>query len=277
MLAAGAAGAFPVGDAFQDSQDVPKPFMFNDPNVRASTGQYPSLNPNLTDEINEPHPFPEYLNKFRTNGGMPRYYRELLEVAPVDQIQSKIFDASAFQSVRRIGVVIFENKVRQPIRDENIGSQIANQFSQELLAVKKYSVLPPSQMEGDVHMRIVRSPVTATKGQLDASPAKTESQYEFPYSSDKLDAVIIGAVTQYTDHYKNRQGESAKSLTAGVEFGAYLISTKTGEAIWGARFVGTQHPSLANLIKGRFQALNKQELSRWAVKQIVRDLYKLPQ
>ena len=82
---------------------------------------------------------------------------------------------------------------------------------------------------------------------------------------------MIGAVTRFTNKYKDRHGKIRESASARVEFGAYLISTQTGQAVWGARFVGSQKPSWANLLNGKYFWMNKKELSKYAVKTILKD------
>ena len=80
------------------------------PLQKVAPEEYNRLNPNLTGEINEPHPIPEYLNKFPKQGRFPIYYYQLLQIDPEDQVQSKVFDPQAFKRTRRIGVIYFENK-----------------------------------------------------------------------------------------------------------------------------------------------------------------------
>ncbi len=106
----GSALAFPVGDAFDRKQAEPKhPSGFSPKNDMAPT-LHPSLQPTLTKKINEPHPFPDYIKKFNNGGVFPRHYLELLKIAPVNKVQSKIFNQDLFYSTRRIGIASFENK-----------------------------------------------------------------------------------------------------------------------------------------------------------------------
>ncbi len=85
--------------------------------------------------------------------------------------------------------------------------------------------------------------------------------------------MIIGAVTRYMDTHIDRRGKLKKNISSGVEFGAYLISTKTGEVIWGARYVGSQSSSLMNIARGQGTWLSKQELSRSIMKIVLKDFY----
>ena len=63
---------------------------------------YYDINPHLTDGINEPHPMPAYIKR--------KTYNQLLNIAPVNQVQSKIFNRKLFDGIQRIGVLGFENK-----------------------------------------------------------------------------------------------------------------------------------------------------------------------
>lgn len=231
-----------------------------------------SLHPNLTPFINEPHPFPDYMKKFNQGKQFPKYYLELLRTAPVDQVQSKVFNISAFQNTRVIGVAGFENKTVKPFKDENAGYVVANQISQELQSYKKYRVLPPPRASEDARLKITATPPPADLG--DGAPkgqkGNDHSSDVLPYSNKKVDAVLIGAVTRYMDSHVNRRGEIKKSISSGVEFGAYLINAKTGDVIWGARFVGTQTPNIRGLLEGKTHWLSKEELSRSAMKKVLK-------
>jgi len=94
--------------------------------------------------------------------------------------------------------------------------------------------------------------------------------YDLPYSNEKIDAVIIGAVTRYDDTYIDRLGKRQESLSGAVEFGAYLISTQTGDVLWGARFVGSQSASLKNLFNGKRHWLSREELAQFAIEHVLR-------
>jgi len=271
-------GASPLQEPLPNSHDQAKPFLDNHPKQGVPEGKYRSFNPKLNSRINEPHPFPEYLKKFSKNGRLPRFYYELLQVEPDDQIQSKIFNQEGFRAVRRIGVMGFENKIPDRIRDENVGNLLANQFTLELQAVRKDPVIDPRGMMEDVRMKMVREPKTGkAPAPAPESPNQDNPTHDLTFARDKVDAVMIGAVTRFTNKYRNRRGEVSESLSAGVEFGAYLISTETGETLWGARFMGSQSPSINNLFNGRYSWLEKQELSRKAIKQIVKDFNQISQ
>lgn len=276
IFAAGNAGAMDTSDAFPLHQENPNPSVTAHPLSKVAPGEYETRNPNLTDEINEPHPIPEYLNKFPKEGRFPIYYRQLLEVDPDDQVQSKVFDPVAFKQARRIGVVFFENKTHGLGADKNAGQLVANQFSTELETVKELSIVSPTRMLEEFQLMMVTTPNRAPEpgaspaaaGQKDPKPG-----YDMPYSSDKFDAVLIGIVTRYTRLVRNRADLPDIGEGAGVEFGVYLISTRTGEAIWGARFVGSQSASMANMFSAKYQWLNKQEFSRYAIKKVLKDFH----
>jgi hypothetical protein len=56
-----------------------------------------------------------------------------------------------------------------------------------------------------------------------------------------------------------------------VEFGVYLISTRTGEAIWGAQFTGSQTVSIGNIFSAKNRWMDKQDFSRYAIKKVLKD------
>ena len=269
--------AFPVDDAFPFPQSEPNAFSEH-PRAGVPDSQYPSLNPGVTDAINEPHPFPDYLGKFIQGKRIPLYYRELLNVLPVNQVQSRVFDPQAFKKIQRIGVVGFENKIQGIDRDEFAGELIAGQFFNGLQKVQGYVVTDPVRMLGDFRLRMETTPSVPGAGSPPASTGQPTrgTVYDLPYPGDKFDAVMIGAVTRFTNKYKDRHGKIQESLSAHVEFGAYLISTQTGQAVWGVRFVGSQKPSWANLLDGKYYWMDKKELSQFAVKKILKDFNPSP-
>ena len=88
-----------------------------------------------------------------------------------------------------------------------------------------------------------------------------------------FDAVMIGAVTKFLDHYVDNRGKQKGSLSGGVEFGSYLISTKNGKVLWGARYVVSQNPNLSNLINTNGKWLSKTELARQGMKLVLKTFY----
>jgi len=274
VFAAGPAWAIDTSDAFPYHQQNPNPSTTAHPLHKIAPSEFQSINPNLTDEINEPHPIPEYLKRFPKVGRFPTYYYQLLQTDPDDQVQSKVFDPQSFKHARRIGVIYFENKTYGLGKDKEAGQLVANQFSTQLERLKELSVISPTRMLDEFQMKIVTTPDQNQASDIKESPAPSSqpaSNYDLPYSKDKFDAVLIGTVTRYTNWRKNRAGEPDRSEGAAVEFSVYLISTQTGEAIWGARFVGYQSASLANLFSAQNRWLDKQDYSREAIKKVLKD------
>jgi len=239
-------------------------------NVQPPTSN--SLNPNLTPFINEAHPFPDYIKKFPGQEQLPKHYLELIRTLPVDKVQSKIFNIKDFKNARRIGVAGFENKTEAPFKDENAGYIVANQISLELQSVGRYKVIPPRKAREDARIKIIKTPASPNgqKGSSDPSGESDRSVASLPYSKEKVDAVLIGAVTRFTDSYVDRRGEIKKSISSGVEFGAFLINAKTGAVIWGARYVGSQSPGIRSFLQGKTHWLSKEELSRSAMKKVLK-------
>ena len=71
IFGAGTAWAISTDDAFPMHQENPNPSLNAHPLLKIAPGEYETRNPNLTDEINESHPVPEYLNKFPKEGRFP--------------------------------------------------------------------------------------------------------------------------------------------------------------------------------------------------------------
>ena len=230
-----------------------------------------SLHPNLTPHVNEAHPYPDYIKKFAHSGQFPEHYLELIRTLPVDKVQSKVFNIKDFQNARRIGVAGFENKTSAPFKDENAGYTVANQVSEELQSYGRYQVISPLRTGEDAQITITKTPTsTNNQGSLSAEEGNDRSVDSLPYSEDKVDAVLIGAVTKYMDSYVDRRGEIKKSISSGVEFGAFLINVKSGDVIWGARFVGTQTPGFTAFLQGNTHWLSKEEFSRSAMKKVLK-------
>ena len=272
VFAAGPAWAINTDDAFPYPQQNPNPSTTAHPLHKIAPDEFNSNNPNLTDEINEPHPIPEYLKKFPKVGRFPIYYYQLLQTDPDDQVQSKVFDRQAFKQARRIGVVYFENKTYGLGKDKEAGQRVANQFSTQLERVKELSVISPTRMLEEFQLKMETSPDQTPNSKGNPAPSKQpEAGFDLPYSKDKFDAVLIGTVTRYTNWHKNRAGQPNRNEGAAMEFSVYLISTQTGKAIWGARFVGTQSVSLANIFSAQNRWLDKQNYSREAIKKVLKD------
>ena len=219
------------------------------------------LNPQITGDINEPHPLPVYISR--------KTYNQLLNIEPVDQVQSRMFNRKLFESLQRIGVLGFENKTVAPFEDKDAGKVISRQAYQELKTNKKYSNIIPPQMMEDARIKIVktiRDDATSQKGHSNRNEMRAEL-----VSTDTVDAVLVGAVSKYSNKYRDRRGNIKKSIASGLEFSAFLVDPKTQEVIWGARFVGGQKPSLQNFSRNNGIWQNKEGLSRVAVKYVLKE------
>jgi hypothetical protein len=226
------------------------------------------LNANLNNNINEAHPIPNYIKKLSDNQPFPVYYQQLLEIHPENQIQSKVFDKEAFRLIRRIGILSFENKTTGLFKNKNAGNILAKQVSRELQSIKNYYIIPPLMEGGDAKLRMVAQLPIDKKNRTGSANIESQPTIpNLPHSNNEIDAVIIGAVSKYTNSYQNQNGEIKSSLGSSIEFGSFLISTRTGEVLWGARFVGSQPTGLLN---ARGKWLREEQLSQTAMKKILK-------
>ena len=266
------ASAIPLGDAYDigqaEFQASPQFHLRN----QIPPVLHPSMHPNLNDEVNESHPIPDYIKNLPIGQAFPVYYEQLLEIDPKDQVQSKIFDKQAFSSTRRIGISRFENKTSGPFKDDNAGNIVAKQIARELQSVNKYFIFPPPPISGDVKLTIVKQlPISKHEKLKSPNTMAQPSIPGLPYTNKKMDAVMIGAVTKYMDSHRTRSGNIEKSLSSTIEFGAFLISTYTGEVIWGARFIGSQPTGLSSfLLNSGPSWLSKERLSQLAMKNVLK-------
>ena len=252
------AGAFPVEDAFDRNQAGNRTGVF--PKWEGGRPLNRDLYPNLTDGINEPHPLPVHVRR--------DIYIQLLKVEPVDQVQSKVFNPNRFKSLQRIGVLGFENKTYAPFEDKSAGDIVSRKAYQELRANKNYSSVIPPQLMEDARLKIVKRPGSAAS-KTPVSPAKEE---EAPLvAGDRVDAVMVGAVTKFSDRYVDRNGAIQKSIASGLEFTAFLVDPQTREVIWGARFVGGQRPGVQHFNQHQGRWLNKEEFTRSAMKFVLKE------
>jgi hypothetical protein len=90
-------------------------------------------------------------------------------------------------------------------------------------------------------------------------------------SSDKVDAVMVGAVSKYSDRYMDRYGKIQKSIASGLEFTAFLVDPRSREVLWGARFVGRQRPGVQNFSQHGGRWLNKKDFTRSAMKFVLKE------
>ena len=149
---------------------------------------------------------------------------------------------------------------------------VAKQMARELQSVNKYFIFPPPPVNGDVKLTIVKQLPTSKHKKSKSSNTKTQPRIPgLPHTNDEMDAVMIGAVTKYMDSHRTRSGNIEKSLSSTIEFGAFLISTYTGEVIWGARFIGSQPTGLSSfLLNSGPSWLSKERLSQLAMKNVLK-------
>ncbi len=253
--------AVPIEDEFDRNQAGNRPGVF--PKWQGTPPVFKDLHPNLTDGINEPHPLPSHINR--------DIYIQLLRIEPVDQVQSKVFNSDRFNRLQRIGVLGFENKTFAPFEDRSAGDVVSRQLYHELKNNKSYSNIIPPQLMEDARLKIVKSPDSSLDQNL------PDSDETAPLvSGDKVDAVMVGAVSKYTDKYIDRYGKIQKSIANGLEFTAFLVDPRTREVLWGARFVGRQRPGIQHFgqNKGRWQ--NKEEFTRSAMKYVLKEFRDRP-
>jgi len=247
----------PVEDSFDRNQAGNHPGVF--PKWEGTPPLNPDLYPNLTDGINEPHPLPTHVRR--------DIYIQLLRVAPIDQVQSKVFNQDRFNSLQRIGVLGFENKTFAPFKDESAGDVVSGQAYQELRTNKNYSNIIPPQLMEDARFKIVKTPGSVA----DQSPVGSTEETAPLVVGDKVDAVMVGAVTKFTDRYIDRQGRVQKSIASGLEFTAFLVDPRTREVLWGARFVGSQRPGIQNFDQHKGRWLSKKDFTRSAMKFVLKE------
>ncbi len=268
ILLATNANAIPVGDAYETGQAEFQASPEFQPRNEIPPVFHPSLHPGSNDEVNEAHPIPDYIKKISKDQPYSIYYQQLLETDPVDQVQSKVFNEQAFRSVQRIGVLGFENKTADPFKDEEAGHVVAKQVSEELQSMKNYLIIPPLAANEDARIRIVTQAPSNKTSQIESSHVENQPAIPvLPNSNNKVDAVMIGAVTKYISSYQNRSGKIKKSLSSKVEFGSFLVSTRTGQVLWGSRFIGVQPTGLISLGS---KWLSRKQLSQRAMKEVLK-------
>jgi len=262
------ANAIPIGDAYETGQAEFQASAEFYPRNEVPPAFHPSLHPGSNDEINEEHPIPDYIKKISKNQLFPTHYQQLIEIKPVNQIQSKIFNEQAFRSIQKIGVLDFENKTVSPFKDEEAGHVVATQISRELQSMKDYFIIPPLMTNEDAKIRIVAQVPGNKARQVESSHVGSKPAIPvLPNPNDKVDAVMIGAVSKYANSYKDRNGKIKKSLSSKVEFGSFLVSTRTGDVLWGARFIGAQP---TGLLSSGTKWLSKKQLSKRAMKEVLK-------
>ena len=250
--------AVPLEDALDEGQaqndlEMHRPWDDGPP-------MYYDINPHMTDGINEPHPMPGYINR--------EIYNQLLNISPVNQVQSKIFNRKLFDRIQRIGVLGFENKTFALFKDKTAGEVVSQQAYHELKANKKYSKVIPPQMMEDARFKIVKTPGNSFKQKQFNSFDELKAEL---VSTDALDAILVGAVTKYSNMYRDRRGSIRKGIASGLEFSVFLVDPRNQEVIWGARFVGSQKLGLQNLSHKSGSWLNKEGFTRLAMKYVLKD------
>ncbi len=248
----------PVEDEFDRNQAGNHPGVF--PKWEGTPPLNPDLFPNLTDAINEPHPLPVHVRR--------DIYIQLLKIEPVDQVQSKVFNPDRFNHLQRIGVMGFENKTFAPFEDKMAGDIVSRQAYQELRTNKKYSNIIPPQLMEDVRFKIVKTPGSVA----DQNLVDSDTEETVPLvAGGRVDAVMVGAVTKFTDEYIDRYGKVQKSIASGLEFTAFLVDPRTREVIWGARFVGRQRSGIQHFDQHKGRWLNKKDFTRSAMKFVLKE------
>jgi hypothetical protein len=170
--------------------------------------------------------------------------------------------------LQRIGVLGFENKTFAPFADKSAGDIVSRQAYQELRTNKNYSNIIPPQLMEDVRFKIVKTPGSVA-GQ---NPLGSETEETMPLvAGDRVDAVMVGAVTKFTDEYIDRYGKVQKSIASGLEFTAFLVDPRTREVIWGARFVGRQRSGIQHFDQHKGRWLNKKDFTRSAMKFVLKE------
>ena len=248
----------PVEDVFDRNQAGNHPGVFL--KWEGTPPLNPDLFPNLTDGINEPHPLPVHVRR--------DIYIQLLKIEPVDQVQSKVFNPDRFNHLQRIGVMGFENKTFAPFEDKMAGDIVSRQAYQELRTNKNYSNIIPPQLVEDARFKIVKTPGSVA----DQNLVDSDTEETVPLvAGDRVDAVMVGAVTKFTDEYIDRYGKVQKSIASGLEFTAFLVDPRTREVIWGARFVGRQRPGIQHFDQHKGRWLNKKDFTRSAMKFVLKE------
>jgi hypothetical protein len=222
---------------------------------------------NSDSNINEPHPMPQYIERMSSSDKFPALYLDIVNTPPVDYLQSKIFDESAFRKIKKIRVYDFENKTTEPFQSADAGQEVARKISEELKNISTYTIIHPTENKSDLKLQIF-APQSGTDTN---NTQQNTSTSPFAEDAQQADAVLIGAVTKYSDTYINEQGVREPSLTSVLEFGAYLVQPKTGKIIWGARYVNKNGGASSGWARFK-NDLSKEEHSRLAIKTLRKSL-----
>ena len=90
-------------------------------------------------------------------------------------------------------------------------------------------------------------------------------------STNAVDAVLVGAVTKYSNMYKDRRGNIQKGIASGLDFAVFVVDPRPQVVICGARFVGSQKQGLHNFSRKKGSWLNKEGFTRLAMKYVLKD------
>jgi len=212
-------------------------------------------------KINEPHPIPQYIQGMSRSDKFPELYIDILNTPPVDYLQSKIFDDGAFRKIKRIRVYNFENKTTEPFQSADAGQEVARIISEELKNISTYTITHPTENNSDLKLHIFAPQSGTDTNDTQQNPSASP----FAEDAQQADAVLIGAVTKYSDTSINQQGQREPGFASVLEFGAYLVQPKTGKVIWGARYVNKNGGASSGWVRFKTD-LSKEEHSRVAIK-----------
>ena len=143
---------------------------------------------------------------------------------------------------------------------------VSRQAYQELKTNKKYSNIIPPQLMEDARFKIIKTP-----GENESQEQDKPNNKLTLVSTDAVDAVMVGAVTKYSNQYRDRRGKIQIGVASGLEFTAFLVNPRTQEVIWGARFVGSQKAGLQNFNSNRRGWLSKEAFTRAAMKNVFKE------
>ena len=266
-------GQFPVENALAKHQgEINPPGFF--PSFDAPPIMSRPLNPLIADEVMEQLPFPDKVQHVAKPVNFIPPYRQLLAVKPRGSVRSEIFDPVEFNKIKKIVIEPFQNKTTGPNRDESAGFVVTSQAYQELRDSGNYHVVDPFQSED-----ILLEKVGAQAASDEAASPPAAGDLQAPQDTaaapppEGPEAILTGAVTKFVDTYIDRRGHLQHSIASGVAFAAYLV-TPEGKVIWGARFIGAQHQNFRDLIKYKGRWLNKEEFSRFAMRNVLQDFHK---
>lgn len=262
----------PVGDVYDRKLAEIRMPGFN-PDNEMPPIRHKSLNPLLADGMNDPFPYPYRIKNF---GNFQEYYHQLLAVPPLGHVRSKIFDQQEFNKIKKIEVQAFENKTIGPNKDDRAGKIVTAQAFQELRNATNYSVTAPLLMEEEGYRLEIKTKSPQGQPAPKGQPSLKEGDQKFDplFTREGPDAIMTGTVTQFVDTYVDNHGNVRESISSGVAFAAFLVDVETKKPIWGAIYYGSQEASFRDFFKHQGRWLSKEEFSRAAMKNVLRDFYR---